>query len=175
MLSNIQILLPVFAIAVFAASLVYAAYTDFKEMRITNKTCLVGLAAYGFYALSLVFNGDAGSVLSGVWVAATVFLVTAFMNAKNALGGGDVKLLTVLGLWTGSQYFLDTFFIVALCGGLVAAVALARQRMMKSAPVGATPGGDSPLEQRPIPYGPGITIAGLFLSSELILNALAQY
>lgn len=173
MLATTQIVLPVVAIAVFAASLIYAAYTDLKEMRITNRTCLAGLGAYGAYALSLYLGGDASQILSGIWVAAAVFLITAFMNAKHALGGGDVKLLTVLGLWTGSEYFLDTFFIVALCGGLVAAFALARQRVLKPSTVGASPEDDSPLDQRPIPYGPGITIAGLFLSSELILNALA--
>lgn len=173
MLQNAQTALALISIAIFAASLLYAAYTDFKEMRITNKTCLVGFGAYGVYALSLSLGGNTSAILSGLWVAAAVFSVTALMNAKNALGGGDVKLLTVLALWTGSQYFLDTFFIVALCGGVVAAFALMRQRLLKPATPGTNLEGASALEQRPIPYGPGITIAGLFLSSELILNALS--
>lgn len=164
--------LSVTAIAVFSASLVYAAYTDFREMRITNRTCLVGLIAYGFYAVGLLASGNANSIISGLAVAAAVFIVTALMNAKNALGGGDVKLLTVLALWTGTRYFLDTFFIVALCGGLVALFFYARMTWFSPSPAVQGDLGQNALEARPIPYGPGITIAGLFLSSELILNAL---
>lgn len=166
-------ILCVAAILVFSATLIYAAYTDLREMRITNKTCLAGLAAFAVYALTLFASGTGAQVLSALGVAAAVFTVTAVMNAKNLLGGGDVKLLTVLALWTGPYFFLDTFFIVALCGGVVAIFAYVRMQWFNPAPAGNGTSGHAPLDQRPIPYGPGITIAGLFLSSELILNALS--
>lgn len=162
------------ALTVFSASLIYAAYTDIREMRITNKTCLVGIIAYVPYAAGLALNGNSFAVLIALGVAAAVFTATALMNAANALGGGDVKLLTVLALWTGSQYFLDTFFLVALLGGVVALLAYIKMTVAAPSAAGTAGEGQSAMDQRPIPYGPAISLAGLILSSELILNAFSS-
>jgi len=159
------------AIAVFAAAFVYASYTDIKEMRITNKTCAIALGAYLPFVLTLIIAGQWQVIGMSVIIALIVFSVTAFMNAKGALGGGDVKLMTVLALWAGPQYAVDTFFIVALCGGVFSLIFLLFT-VLRRAKTATVSGRDrKAIEQRPIPYGPGITIAGLFLSSQLILNA----
>lgn len=172
--SDVILLIAIAATLTFAGSLIYAAYTDLRTMRITNKTCLVGVIAYAPYAAALALLGQSAEVLTALGVAAAVFTVTALMNAANALGGGDVKLLTVLALWTGAQHFTNTFFLVALLGGVVAIVAYLRMTLTAPPTAAANGTGQSAMDQRPIPYGPAISLAGLLLCSELILNAFSS-
>ncbi|MEO0411591.1 MAG: prepilin peptidase [Pseudomonadota bacterium] len=156
------------AIAGFASVLLYAAYTDIRSLRISNQTCLAGLATFILYALALSLAGRADSIPGALGVAIIVFIITAGMNMVGAFGGGDVKLMTVLALWTGPQAILNVSFNIAVIGGAIALVMLVRQTLQRTAPMTAP--GTSALDARPIPYGPAITLGGLYHLSELILN-----
>jgi prepilin peptidase CpaA len=128
-----------------AALLFYVALTDLKNYRIRNE--VVGLLVLLFFTHALV---------SGRWVllpwnlglAAVGFGLLCFAYARRALGGGDVKLLTVALLWTGKDGAL-TFAILLLAFSMIHLFAV----KMKIAP---TANADS----RPkIPYAPSIAAA----------------
>jgi prepilin peptidase CpaA len=94
--------------------------------------------------------------LSALGGLALGFALSTVFFALGGLGAGDVKLLTALGAALGHVAVLFTLFWIALAGGLLALVALARG-------------------QRDLAYVPAIAL-GLFVSTVLrggLLYALA--
>jgi prepilin peptidase CpaA len=81
-----------------AALLLYIAATDLREFKIRNELII---------ALAVLFFVHAG--MSGRWVsmhwnigfAILMFALMLLAYARNLMGGGDLKLLTVAFLWIG--------------------------------------------------------------------------
>lgn len=101
-----------------------AAVKDFREQTVPNRLVLAMLEAWCMIlgpqlfihpetGLSLLFSGAVGALFAGV-----VFLTVYFVSHKG-LGGGDVKLMTVFGLYLG----LDGVVPTMLYGTLLAAAA----------------------------------------------------
>ena len=101
-----------------------AAVKDFREQTVPNRLVLAMLGAWCMIlvpqlfihpetGLSLLFSGAVGALFAGV-----VFLTVYFVSHKG-LGGGDVKLMTVFGLYLG----LDGVVPTMLYGTLLAAAA----------------------------------------------------
>ena len=105
-------------IGALAIALLFAAFTDFRRRQIDN--WLNGAIALGaplfWWASGLALWPDVGGQLG---VSAITFMATAALFALRAMGGGDVKLLTVLALWIRPENFLFLVVIMALLGGLL--------------------------------------------------------
>ena len=110
------------------------------------------------YALQL-------DVVSGLLAAGVILLVGLGIFALGLMGGGDIKLLTALGLWFGFSETLAIFLILAtLLGGALSLLALlARASVgrlwLKYAPETTLP--RVLTKGQPVPYG--IAIAAAFL------------
>jgi len=68
------------------------------------------------------------------------------LRGVEGLGGGDVKLLAMIGAFTGPYGVVFVLFLSSVCGTLVAMVGMLMQR------TGST---------TPIPFGPFLTLAAL--------------
>lgn len=101
-----------------------AAVKDFREQTVPNRLVLAMLGAWCMIlvpqlfihaetGLSLLLSGAVGALFAGV-----VFLTVYFVS-RRGLGGGDVKLMTVFGLYLG----LDGVVPAMLYGTLLAAAA----------------------------------------------------
>ncbi len=91
---------------------------------------------------------------------AAVFAVGSVIFAARVMGGGDIKLITVLALWVGWQGLLDFVLLFAILGGVFSIFVLLGRKLQPYIPLkGKTPR----LFQKnaPIPYG--VAIAGAFL------------
>ncbi len=103
--------------------------TQLLPDRITKPGMLLGLLinASAFLgsglALTTPLNALFGIVLGygSLWLLATVYLK---MTGRHGMGGGDLKLLGLIGAWLGWQAVFLTLFIAAISGGLVAIVFL---------------------------------------------------
>jgi prepilin peptidase CpaA len=84
------------------------------------------------------------SLLGGLTIG---FVLSTVFFALGGLGAGDVKLMTALGAALGHVAVLFTLFWIALAGGALAFVALARGK-------------------RDLAYGPAIAL-GLFIATLL--------
>ena len=133
-----------------AIALLIAAISDLRTRLIHNwLTFGIALAAPAFWwasGLSL-WPGVAGQI--GLGLAA--FAVLAGLFAAGAMGGGDVKLLTALALWLPWQPFLRLVVAMALLGGVLTLLCVARHRIGRHT---------GKLE---IPYGVAIAGAGLWV------------
>jgi len=104
-----------------ATLLFYAALTDLREFKIRNNLVL---ALAGLYALYVVLAGEPWmQVLWHVGFAAAMFVVLLAFYARNWLGGGDVKILTVCFLWVGMTYALPftILLLIFACGYVIMA------------------------------------------------------
>jgi prepilin peptidase CpaA len=81
-----------------AATLFYAAVTDLKEFKIRNELVLV---LVGLFVVHALLSGRWAIVHWNLALAALMFCVMLYFYAKNWMGGGDVKILTVGFLWIG--------------------------------------------------------------------------
>ena len=120
--------------------------TDFEQYVIFDRILLpFGLLAFPMMALLGLPWMDH---LLAALIGGAVFLLLAILT-RGGIGGGDIKLIFVLGLWLGSRTLLGTV-ILGFCLGGVAALffLLSKQKKRKEF----------------FAYGPYFSIAALLLS-----------
>ena len=94
------------------------------------------------------------------------------------MGGGDVKLMTAVSLWTGPQWTPAFLFVTALAGGVVTLAVLARAYFKfrffdKTSRIVKNPG--FILRGTQVPYGLGIAVGGLFSAYKIGLSTLMSF
>ena len=148
----------------FALCLVLAAVEDAWRLRISNLFSLLLVALFAAAAAAQSFDVD---WLGHLGAAALVFVGGLFMFARGWLGGGDVKLWTVLALWVGFDRLAPFMLAVVAAGGVLALLLVAVRRTL---PVPADGGSRTPLLRRsgPIPYGLALCAGGLFMLDGLL-------
>jgi prepilin peptidase CpaA len=144
-----------------AIALVFAAFTDIRRRQIDN--WLNGAIALGaplfWWSSGLALWPDVAMQLG---VALAAFVLLAGLFALKMMGGGDVKLLTVLALWVRPELFVQLLVIMALAGGVLTIVmgfwhVMRRQR-----------------DKLAIPYGVAIAFGGLWVLAANYMPAAAM-
>ncbi len=108
-----------------AIALVIAAATDLKRRQIDNwLNGSIALTAPLYWWASGLSPWPGVAWQAGV--AFAVFMLFALAFAKGGMGGGDVKLLTVLALWMPPLVFFSILFLTSLVGGAMSMLAGAR-------------------------------------------------
>ncbi|MBI5200540.1 MAG: prepilin peptidase, partial [Elusimicrobia bacterium] len=150
---------PAFAASAAAASaaLLVVAFIDWDTFLIPD-VLSYGLSVTGILASPLnplLGEGPLARLgLSGLGAIAGFLIcwgVAAFgewVFVKEAMGGGDVKLLAGVGAWSGALGAFDCLIVASLLGSLYGGWLLLRRRLKR---------------QEPIPFGP-------FLSAAAIVN-----
>lgn len=93
-----------------------------------------------------------------------VFAIGYVVFALNVMGGGDIKLITVLALWVGFEKLTEFGFYFALLGGVMSIAILTIRKIMPH--ISSRIFGKKPVprifrDKEPVPYG--LAIAGAFL------------
>ena len=168
--------------------LVMAAVSDLTRYRIPNTIVYAIVAAF---AVGAIFNFAWPAIVWPVLAGVAMFLLGAGLFALGLFGGGDVKLIAAMALWTGFADLPRFLLIMGAAGGLIGLILLLKRRRQQPAMAGSapaptessaaeaaatavpTPETPAPEARRPtrkshIPYGVGIAIAGLdfFLISQ---------
>jgi prepilin peptidase CpaA len=171
-------------LAVYAGLLAWAALSDALRLRIPNRVPIALLAIYPLYLLS---NGTAladlpGMVLPALGLALMCFLIGFVLFARNWMGGGDVKLISVCALWAGPALIPEFLIITSLVGGVQAMASVLRlpTLVMASLPfsvpqlapasAATTVEGTQGVPQtrkRTLPYGIAIAAGGLYVAGRL--------
>lgn len=101
----------------FGAGQLWAAASDAATLRIPNALILYLLAGYG---ATVALTGPGWTDLAAS--AAVGIAILAFgtiLFARGWMGGGDVKLLAVTGLWLGPAATPALLLLTAIAGGLL--------------------------------------------------------
>lgn len=108
--------------AVFYSVMIVIFFIDFDHQIIPNRLVLVLLAlAVGAQIFRPVLPWP--QVLWGGLLGGGFFFFLAVVS-RGGMGGGDVKLMAVLGLWFGWIHLLPMMFIAFFLGGLVGGILL---------------------------------------------------
>ncbi|WP_332681373.1 A24 family peptidase [Bosea sp. (in: a-proteobacteria)] len=147
---------------VFPAAMAYAAVSDIATMTISNRLCLLLVAAFALCAFSagLGWNQIAWHLAAGFAMLAICF----GLFAAGWIGGGDAKLAAATALWFGFEQLLPYLMVAALAGGVLTLVLL----KLRSAPLPA------PAErwdwarrlhsvEKGVPYGVALAFAALVI------------
>lgn len=112
---------------VLVSLLLTAAVMDGRAWRIPNALTMGG--ALAALLLSLAQPGPVGwaaMVAPAGWLVG--LLVTLPLYLARALGGGDVKLIAMVGAFVGPAHVLAAVLLIFITGGVLALLRVARQR-----------------------------------------------
>jgi prepilin peptidase CpaA len=161
--------LPLIALLfVFPAAMAYAAASDLVTMTISNRLCLVLLAAFAVCAAAL---GLGWEQIGWHLASGGLVLVICFgMFAAGWIGGGDAKLAAVTALWFGFDQLMPYLLWAALGGGILTFALL----KLRSGPLPELASGwswarrlHSPKEG--VPYGIALAFAALLVLPDTAL------
>jgi prepilin peptidase CpaA len=114
-------------IVVLAVALTVALYTDLRWCRIYNKLTLpcilVGLV------LNTLYLGVHGLLLSICGIG-LVFLLYITLAPAAGIGGGDVKLMMVVGSLMGAKFLVNALLLTAIIGGIMSLIVMMRHRIL---------------------------------------------
>lgn len=134
---------------IFASSLFMITVIDLQHMIIPDELSLSGI---GLGLVASFFTGDISwwESLLGAALGGGIFLLIAFLYEKwtkqEGLGGGDVKLLAMIGAWLGYQSVPIVILISTALGSVVGILTLIiRKKNLKTA----------------IPFGPFLALAAI--------------
>lgn len=146
--------LPILFLAALTLTMLAVIYYDTREFIIPNTLVITIAMLYlpGFYFLGL--NPINGLITMGI-----VLVLGMALFAIKVMGGGDIKLLAALALWTGwSDVTLTFLFTMAIFGGIFAIAVLVLRGVIR--------GTNLPRilqKGQPIPYGVAIALAFLYV------------
>lgn len=141
-----------------AALMGWVIYTDTTRYTISNR---VNGIILGLFVLAAPFLPAQWEALAA---AAIFFAVGLALFALGLMGGGDVKLLTVLTLWTGwSVATLNFFFLTAVFGGVLVLLVLPLRWLAPRVRKSEKPLPRLLTRKEPVPYGIAIACAFLLL------------
>lgn len=151
-----------FFILALSACMVWVVISDASRYIISNAIngIILGLFVLGIIFLHL-------SPLPAVATAGVMLLVGLGMFALGLMGGGDIKLLVVLSLWTGwGIETLQFIFLTAISGGVLVVIVLLLRAIVPPILIKAKPDRNLPrllVRKQPVPYGIAIAVAFLWL------------
>jgi len=148
----------ILASAWFIAGQGWAAASDALRMRIPNALILYLLA--GFAITFAVLHPGLLALVTHVAVGLTILGGGLILFARGWMGGGDVKLLAVTGLWLGPAATPALLLLTALAGGvLTLAMILARALGAHRLAGGRIAALSDPTDR--VPYGIAIAAAAI--------------
>jgi len=147
-------------ILVFTAGVVtWAAISDLRSNIIPNS---VNVALFVLWTCWVVSGADV-QIWYALGIGAAIFLLGAVLFHFGQMGGGDVKLLTVLGIWAGPAYVFPFLVHVAFAGGILTMAWVVNGRIVAPA-LGRVDQSD---DKRTVPYGVAIAAGAYLLLARL--------
>ena len=148
-----------FAFFVLSAALLVIIVIDIHHQIIPDVISLPGIIAgliFSFISTTLTWQSSFIGVAVGGGVLYSIALAYFLIRKIDGMGGGDIKLLAMIGAWLGWQSLPFVIFASSLSGTIVGLIAMGYQKK----------GG-----RTRIPFGPFLSISAIiyvFYSSEIL-------
>ncbi|MBU1566340.1 MAG: prepilin peptidase [Proteobacteria bacterium] len=145
---------------VFSAALLIIIFIDIRLQIIPDVISLPGIILGFIFSLvsdTVTWQSSLIGLLAGGGVLYAVALSYAFLRKIDGMGGGDIKLLAMIGAWLGWQALPFVILMSSATGSIIGIIAMRSQKK----------GG-----QTRIPFGPFLSLAALvhvFFSEDILL------
>lgn len=146
----------------FMGLLVAAAVYDLRRFIIPDP---INVALLGLWPIWVALNGF-GPLGYTVLGPGAIFVLGVFLFNLGFMGGGDVKLLTVLALWAEPSGLPVFLFFTSIAGGLLSLYWVLPLRRYIAPVIGWTAGQSG---NQQIPYGVAIAAGGLVVAQRLFV------
>lgn len=116
---------------IFCAALVVIIFIDIHHQIIPDRISLPGIAlGFGgsFFSNQVTWLESLLGLLIGGGLLYAIALVYQLLKKREGMGGGDIKLLAMIGAFLGWQSLLYVVFISSLTGSVVGVWAMIRQK-----------------------------------------------
>ena len=147
--------------------MIAAALQDAVQLKISN---LITGFVLGLAVIAMLTSGPT----IGLWQNAAVFLVLlgvgTILFSNGVLGGGDVKLLAAVGLWTDGASALRLIVATCLAGGVLALLIIVLRTVV---PAAAAARVKTLKPKAGIPYGIAIAVGAILVIYMSQMNARA--
>ncbi len=143
----------------FCAALLAIIWIDIHHQIIPDVISLPGVIAgflFSFFNPQLSWQSSLLGLLIGGGILYAIAMLYFILRKQEGMGGGDIKLLAMIGAFLGWQSLLFVIFFSSLTGTIVGLSAMAKQKKG-----GATR----------IPFGPFLSVAALlflFFNSQIL-------
>ena len=138
----------------FVSSLIAIFFIDFKSEIIPDK--IIFPALFVSILFLILSNNSLNHILSGIG-AFVFFLILSLLTRGKGMGGGDIKLVTLLGVILGFPNILISVYLAFLTGGILSLILILwKKKRFK---------GDT------IPFGPFLALFGiisLFFGNQMV-------
>ena len=147
-----------FAYFLLCASLLSVIFIDLQHQIIPDSISLPGIIIGFLFSLvssQLTWTDSLIGILAGGGVLYAIAWGYFILRKQDGMGGGDIKLLAMLGAWLGWQSLPFIIFVSSLVGAIIGIIALRMQ------------GSESNTR---IPFGPFLSISAivyLFFANEI--------
>jgi leader peptidase (prepilin peptidase)/N-methyltransferase len=144
---------------VFSAALLVIIFIDIKLQIIPDAISLPGILLGFLFSLvseTVTWQSSLIGILTGGGLLYAVALFYALLRKIDGMGGGDIKLLAMIGAWLGWQALPFVILMSSITGSITGIIAMRSQKK----------GG-----QTRIPFGPFLSLAALayvFFSEKII-------
>ncbi len=149
---------------IFVAALLVIIFIDIHHQLIPDLISLPGILIGligSFFASSISWQQSAFGILIGGGILYALALGYYVLTKRDGMGGGDIKLLAMIGAFLGWQSLLYVIFASSLLGSVIGLGAMIKQKK----------GG-----QTRIPFGPFLSVAALsWLFFQQTILKLWQY
>lgn len=113
---------------VLLAILIHITITDIQRQEIDNEPLLVGLFFIGLFMLTGLNNVSVQSSIGGFLIAGIFFTLLGLFGT---MGGGDIKLFALIGLFLGWKLTILAMYTSFLIGALLGIILLITKRGKK--------------------------------------------
>ncbi|AEF17192.1 Prepilin peptidase [Thermoanaerobacterium xylanolyticum LX-11] len=102
--------------AFLASLLIVITFIDMEHKIIPNKVILIGLIAGAAFRV-LMFNYGLWDYIVGFLIGGGVLLLISLLSG-GGMGGGDIKLMAMIGLFIGWKLTISTLFLAVVLGAI---------------------------------------------------------
>ncbi len=146
--------LPGLFIFAFGATLIAISFIDIDHQIIPDVISLPGILVFlsaPFFLPEMTLIRSISGVLIGGGILYSVALVYYLLKGQHGMGGGDIKLLAMIGAAIGPKGVLFTLFAGSVLGTLIGGAVI----LNKKSPEG------SPKRQIKLPFGPFLSMGAI--------------
>lgn len=119
------------ALLIFCSSLVVITFIDLDHQIIPDEISLPGIVIGFAFSFFLPWNGWLNSIFGILLGGGSLFLVAwgyERLTGKEGMGGGDIKLLAMMGAFLGWRSILFIVFSASLVGSVIGVSAMVIQK-----------------------------------------------